>query len=73
MPYKVNHPYARCRQIGLDFNVGSDWKRCLDRQLVIYGVLFEISKFARQVNKADFFITEILENNFNICFHDEHH
>ncbi|XP_030010686.1 uncharacterized protein LOC115433426 isoform X1 [Sphaeramia orbicularis] len=74
MSSKVNDMYPRCRDIGLDFNIGSGRKQTLDLQLLTNSTLFEVNKFATAMTKSlgNFFLS-LLENNFGLVFQDELH
>ncbi|XP_029318543.1 uncharacterized protein LOC115028824 isoform X1 [Cottoperca gobio] len=66
------NPFYHSNSIGLDFNVASNTQKKLDIQLVTNGVILEICDFARKVNKSRrHFITEILENNFDLASENE--
>lgn len=71
---KVNDMFACCRDISLDFNVGSGRKQTLDLQLLTNITLYEVNKFASAMTKSlgNFFLS-VLENNFNLFFQDELH
>ncbi|XP_044078512.1 uncharacterized protein LOC122888289 [Siniperca chuatsi] len=71
---RVNDMFARCRAIGLDFNVGSGNKQNVDLQLLTNCVLWEVYKFATTMTKSlRSFLFDILDNNFNLVFQDELH
>ncbi len=71
---RVNDMFARCREIGLDFNVGSGNKQNLDLQLLTNCVLLEVFKFASAMTKSlGSFIFDILDNNFNLVLQDQVH
>ncbi|KAF1378074.1 hypothetical protein PFLUV_G00185860 [Perca fluviatilis] len=64
---KVNDLFARCREIALDFNVGSGNKQNVDPFLLTNHVLFEIYRFATTMSKSfRSFLFEILDINFNL-------
>ncbi|XP_037607447.1 uncharacterized protein LOC119477430 [Sebastes umbrosus] len=65
-------PFYHSNRIGLDFNVASSTKKKLDLQLVTNGVILEVCDFAKTVNKSkSYFITNILENNFDLGLENE--
>nr|XP_033504070.1 uncharacterized protein LOC117270527 [Epinephelus lanceolatus] len=65
-------PFYFSNRIGLDFNVASSAQKKLDLQLVTNGVILEICNFAKIVNKSKRrFLTNILENNFDLGFENE--
>ncbi|XP_049913954.1 uncharacterized protein LOC126398558 isoform X4 [Epinephelus moara] len=65
-------PFYYSNRIGLDFNVASSAQKKLDLQLVTNGVILEICNFAKIVNKSKRrFLTNILENNFDLGFENE--
>ncbi|KAF3705439.1 hypothetical protein EXN66_Car021130 [Channa argus] len=71
---RVNDLFAHCREIGLDFNVGSGNKQNLDLQLLTNWVLLEVFKFATAMTKSlRSFLFDILGNNFHLSFHDDTH
>lgn len=71
---RVNDLFARCREMGLDFNVGSGNKRNLDLQLLTNSVLCEVYRFATAMFKSVCnFLFDILETNFNLLLQDELH
>ncbi|CAK6980323.1 uncharacterized protein LOC122995365 [Scomber scombrus] len=71
---RVNDIFASCREIGLDFNVGSGNKKNLDLQLLTNRVLWEVYKFATAMTKSlRSFLFDILNNNFNLTLQDELH
>ncbi|XP_040920853.1 uncharacterized protein LOC121199914 [Toxotes jaculatrix] len=60
------------KKIGLDFNVGSNIQKKVDLHLVTNGVLLEVCDFAKTVIKGKWqFITNILENNFDLGLKNE--
>ncbi|KAM8897875.1 uncharacterized protein AB9W97_009056 isoform 1-T4 [Spinachia spinachia] len=71
---RVNDPFPRCREAGLDFNVASGHRRDLDPQLLTNGLLLELYKFATAMTKSlGGFLFEILEKNFILVFQNELH
>lgn len=71
---RVNDMFARCREIGLDFNVGSGNKQNLDLQLFTNCLLLEVYRFATAMTKSlRSFLFDILNNNFNLVLQDELH
>ncbi|KAL7388467.1 hypothetical protein ABVT39_014571 [Epinephelus coioides] len=65
-------PFYFSNRIGLDFNVASSVQKKLDLQLVTNGVILEVCNFAKIVNKSKRrFLTNILENNFDLGFENE--
>lgn len=71
---RVNDLFARSREIGLDFNVGSGSKQNLDLQLLTNWVLWEILKFANAMTKSlRSFLLDILGNNFRLFIQDDLH
>ncbi|XP_033954669.1 uncharacterized protein [Pseudochaenichthys georgianus] len=71
---RVNDKFARSREIGLDFNVGSCNKKSLDLQLFTNNTLWEVYKFGIMMSKTvrGFFL-EVLEMNFNLVIRDHYH
>lgn len=64
---RVNDKFACCREIGLDFNVGSGNKQNMNLQLLTNFVLWEVYKFATAMFKSSrSFLFDILDNNFNL-------
>ncbi|CAB1335666.1 unnamed protein product [Coregonus sp. 'balchen'] len=60
-------PYAKCKEIGVDFNVGSGPKQKLDLHLLTIGVMVEVSEYAKNINRSNrHVICEILEYNFGL-------
>lgn len=71
---RVNDTFASCREIGLDFNVGSGNKQRLDLQLLTNCVLWEVTRFATAMTKSlRSFLFDILNKNFNLVVQDELH
>ncbi|XP_069000094.1 uncharacterized protein [Embiotoca jacksoni] len=71
---KVNDLFARCREIGLDFNVASGTRQNLDLQLFTNWVLTEVYRFANAMTKSfRSFLFDILQKNFNLALQDELH
>ncbi|XP_008296935.1 uncharacterized protein LOC103369872 [Stegastes partitus] len=69
---RVNDLFVHCRQIGLDFNVGSHKKQNLDLRLFTNWVLWEVYKFGTAMkNSLRHFLLEILHNNFQLPPQDE--
>ncbi|XP_029966004.1 uncharacterized protein LOC115401807 isoform X1 [Salarias fasciatus] len=68
------YSYSTCKNVGLDFNVGSGVKRNLDPKCLTNGIMVELATFAKtlQLSENDF-ITEILEFNFDLNFNSELH
>nr|XP_049598812.1 uncharacterized protein LOC125982344 [Syngnathus scovelli] len=67
---KANNQFESCREIGLDFDVGSGAKRALNLDLLTNGVLMAVHQFATAINKGLVrFLSDILERNFNIFLH----
>lgn len=65
-------PFHHSSKIGLDFNVASNTQKKLDLQLLTNGVILEVCDFAKTVNKSKrHFITNILENNFDLGLESE--
>ncbi|XP_034383571.1 uncharacterized protein LOC117727398 [Cyclopterus lumpus] len=75
MPHEEHCPlysYSRCKKVGIDFNVGSGVKQNLDPKLLTNGIMVELGTFATALLSAQkYFITEILEYNFHLDFHNE--
>ncbi|XP_042359349.1 uncharacterized protein LOC121955449 [Plectropomus leopardus] len=66
------YSYSRCKKLGIDFNVGYGVKQNLDLKLLTNGIMAEICTFATALLSAQkYFITEILEYNFYLNFHNE--
>ncbi|KAL7388429.1 hypothetical protein ABVT39_013686 [Epinephelus coioides] len=62
----------RCRKLGIDFNVGSGVKQNLDPKLLTNGIMLELNTFVTTLLSAKkYFITEILEYNFDLDFKNE--
>ncbi|XP_055771349.1 uncharacterized protein LOC129847625 [Salvelinus fontinalis] len=60
-------PYKKCKEMGVDFNVGSGVKQKLDRHLLTNGVMVEVSEYAREIKTAQpRVIYDILEYNFDL-------
>ncbi|KAM7374724.1 hypothetical protein PAMP_007365 [Pampus punctatissimus] len=71
---RVNNIFSRCREIGLNFNVGSGNKQNLDLQLLTNCVLWEVYRFATMMTRSlRSFLFDILNNNFNLILQDELH
>ncbi|KAK1882744.1 Phosphoenolpyruvate carboxykinase (ATP) [Dissostichus eleginoides] len=71
---KVNDKFARSREIGLDFNVGSCNKKSLDLQLFTNNTLWEVYKFGTMMSKTvRSFLLEVLDMNFNLVILDHYH
>nr|XP_046267390.1 uncharacterized protein LOC124071012 [Scatophagus argus] len=71
---RVNDKFAHCREVGLDFNVGSGNKQNVDLQLLTNFVLWEVYKFSNAMTRSSSsFLLEILDNNFNLNLQDELH
>ncbi|XP_029966070.1 uncharacterized protein LOC115401855 isoform X1 [Salarias fasciatus] len=68
------YSYSICKNLGLDFNVGSGVKRNLDPKCLTNGIMVELATFAKtlQLSEKDF-LTEILEFNFDLNFNNELH
>ncbi|XP_029965385.1 uncharacterized protein LOC115401380 isoform X2 [Salarias fasciatus] len=68
------YSYSTCKNVGLDFNVGSGVKRNLDPKCLTNGIMVELATFAKtlQLSEKDF-MTEILEFNFDLNFNNELH
>ncbi|XP_056219225.1 uncharacterized protein LOC130160630 [Seriola aureovittata] len=65
-------PFHYSRKMGLDFNVGSITHKKLDLHSVTNGVVLEVCDFAETVCKTKwYFITNILENNFDLGLKSE--
>ncbi|XP_052354732.1 uncharacterized protein LOC118369876 [Oncorhynchus keta] len=65
-------PYPKCKELGVDFNVGSGAKQKLDRHLLTNGVMVEVSQYAKEINRAhQHVISDILEYNFDLGIGDE--
>ena len=75
IPHEEHCPlysYRRCKNLGIDFNVGSGVKRNLDPKLLTNGIMVELSTFAiALVSAKRYFITDILEYNFNLNLKNE--
>ncbi|XP_078030258.1 uncharacterized protein LOC144466588 [Epinephelus lanceolatus] len=66
------YSYSRCRKLGIDFNVGSGVKQNLDPKLLTNGIMLELNTFVTTLLSAKkYFITEILEYNFDLDFKNE--
>ncbi|XP_029608139.1 uncharacterized protein LOC115193552 [Salmo trutta] len=60
-------PYAKCKEMGVNFNVGSGAKQKLDFHLLTNGVMLEVSEYAKEINRAhQHVIYDILEYNFDL-------
>ncbi|KAE8287750.1 hypothetical protein D5F01_LYC13806 [Larimichthys crocea] len=71
---RVNDIFAHCREIALDFNVGSGNKQKVDLQLLTNCVLLEIYRFATAMTRSlRSSLFDILDNNFNVVLQDELH
>ncbi|CAB1330513.1 unnamed protein product [Coregonus sp. 'balchen'] len=58
-------PYAKCKEMGVDFNVGYGAK--LDLHLLTIGVMLEVSEYAKKINRSHkHVICEILEYNYDL-------
>lgn len=69
---KVTDRFASCRAIGFNFDVGAGSKQNLSLELLTNSVMCEVHKFASCMQKSMHgFLSEILENNFNVLFKDE--
>ncbi|XP_023286023.1 uncharacterized protein LOC111672714 isoform X3 [Seriola lalandi dorsalis] len=65
-------PFHYSNKMGLDFNVGSNTQRKLDSHSVTNGVILEVCDFAETVKRNKWhFITNILENNFDLGLKSE--
>ncbi|XP_042359853.1 uncharacterized protein LOC121955829 [Plectropomus leopardus] len=66
------YPYSRCKKLGIEFNVGASIKQNLDTKLLTNGIMVEICYFATSLLLAQkYFMSEILEYNFHVNFHNE--
>nr|XP_040015873.1 uncharacterized protein LOC120807664 [Gasterosteus aculeatus aculeatus] len=66
------YSYSGCKNLGIDFNVGSGVKQNLDPKLLTNGIMVELLTFATEMVSAQrYFITEILEHNFHLDFNNE--
>ncbi|XP_035851126.1 uncharacterized protein LOC116066065 isoform X2 [Sander lucioperca] len=64
--------FYHSNRIGLDFNVASKTHKKKELQLLTNGVVLEICDFAKTVSKNKMlFITNILENNFDLGLENE--
>lgn len=71
---RVTNKFARCRDAGLDFNVGSGNKQNLDLHLLTNCVLLEVCKFATAMTKSLYnYLFDILNKNFNLVLQDQQH
>lgn len=71
---KVSDLFYRCREIGVDFNVGSGRRQSLDLNLLTNHTMYEVNRFAVNLSRSlSAFLSNIMENNFNLSFHDEIH
>ncbi|XP_056219224.1 uncharacterized protein LOC130160629 [Seriola aureovittata] len=65
-------PFHYSRKMGLDFNVGSNTHKKLDLHSLTNGVILEVCDLAKMVRKSKWhFITNILENNFDLGLKSE--
>ncbi|XP_039638342.1 uncharacterized protein LOC120547041 isoform X3 [Perca fluviatilis] len=65
-------PFYHSNRIGLNFNVASKTQKKKELQLLTNGVMLEICDFAKTMNKNKMhFITNILENNFDLGLENE--
>nr|XP_014052711.1 unnamed protein product [Salmo salar]XP_014052797.1 unnamed protein product [Salmo salar]XP_014052882.1 unnamed protein product [Salmo salar] len=65
-------PYAKCKEMGVDFNVGSGAKQKLDLHLLTFGVMLEVSEYARNINRSrPHVIFDILDYNFGLGVQNE--
>ncbi|XP_055770199.1 uncharacterized protein LOC129846222 [Salvelinus fontinalis] len=65
-------PYAKCKEIGVDFNVGSGGKQKLDLHFLTFGVMLEVSEYAKNINRArPHVIFDILDYNFGLGVQNE--
>ncbi|XP_019720726.1 uncharacterized protein LOC109512975 [Hippocampus comes] len=70
---KAKSQFESCREIGLDFDVGSGAKQALPLHLLTNGVLMEVQQFAMALNKGSgSFLSDILERNFHVVPQEEH-
>ncbi|XP_051256794.1 uncharacterized protein LOC127363862 [Dicentrarchus labrax] len=71
---RVRDMFARCREIGVDFNVGSGHKQNLDVRLITNSVLLEVYKFAMAMSRSlHSFLYDVLNSNFNLVLQDDLH
>ncbi|XP_042359321.1 uncharacterized protein LOC121955430 [Plectropomus leopardus] len=77
IPHEEHCPfysYSRCKKLGIDFNVGSGVKQNLHPKLLTNGIMVELNTFSTALLSSQrYFITEILEYNFNLNFNSELH
>ncbi|XP_036811172.1 uncharacterized protein LOC118941509 [Oncorhynchus mykiss] len=65
-------PYVKCKEIGVDFNVGSGAKQKLNLHLLTVGVMLEVSEYARIINRSrPHVIFDILDYNFVLGVQNE--
>ncbi|CAB1315246.1 unnamed protein product [Coregonus sp. 'balchen'] len=65
-------PYAKCKEIGLQLNVGTVVKQKLDLHLLTNAVMVEVSEFAKWINRSHkHVICDILEYNFDLGLQNE--
>ncbi|XP_042186207.1 uncharacterized protein LOC121847745 isoform X2 [Oncorhynchus tshawytscha] len=65
-------PYVKCKEIGVDFNVGSGAKQKLNLHLLTVGVMLEVSEYARNINRSrPHVIFDILDYNFVLGVQNE--
>ncbi|XP_023286025.1 uncharacterized protein LOC111672716 [Seriola lalandi dorsalis] len=65
-------PFHYSNKMGLDFNVGSNTQKKLDSHSLTNGVMLEVCDFAETVKRNKWhFITNILENNFDLGLKSE--
>ncbi|KAG8011237.1 hypothetical protein GBF38_005941, partial [Nibea albiflora] len=65
-------PFHYSNEIGLTFDVASNTQKKLDLDLLTNGVILEVCDFAKTVIKGKGrFITQILENNFDLRLENE--
>ncbi|XP_051903153.1 uncharacterized protein LOC127588456 [Hippocampus zosterae] len=70
---KAESQFESCREIGLDFDVGSGAKRALHLRLLTNSVLMEVQQFATALNKGSVsFLSDILERNFRMALQEAH-
>ncbi|XP_045579703.1 uncharacterized protein [Salmo salar] len=68
----LKDPYAKCKEIGIDFHVRSGARQKLDLHLLTIGVMIEVSEYVKNINRSNkHVIFDILDYNFDLGVQNE--
>lgn len=71
-PGKMTDVFSHCKQIGLDFNVGSGRRQQLDMTTLTNHTLYELNRFGMVLSRSlSALLCHFLESNFNLSFQNE--